>query len=170
MTDAEIIERARRHRQLAREHLALRDALGTRDADVVEQLHAYGLRPTTAPLLLDWLPVVEVAWLDGADDRERTAIRTAFERDDRATAEALTLLDHWLAKRPAEGLFLSARRALADQLAALSDDERQPRLARILDACERVGRITGGFFGAGALSALERRSIDALRAELAGAP
>ena len=167
--DAEIIERARLDRRLAQEHFALRDVLGTRDADVVEQLHAYGVRATTALVLVDWLPVVEVAWLDGADDRERTAIRTAFDADPRSSAEALSLLDHWLTRRPAEGLFVAARRALADRLGAMGDDERRHQLARLLEACERIGRTTGGFFGAGAMSALERRHIDALRTELAGA-
>lgn len=44
---------------------------------------------------IEWLPAVEVAWLDGAEEGERRAVRVHFNVDNRISAEGITVLDGW---------------------------------------------------------------------------
>ena len=163
--DAEILHRAREAERVARERAALAEALGAPDPDVCDQLHACGLRASTAALV-EWLPAVEVAWLDGADEAERHALRVHFNVDHRASAEGMALLDGWLTRRPPEELFAAGRLALKARLHALGADERESLLARILALCEATGRAAGGYFGVGSLSSDERRQITVIQGDL----
>ncbi len=163
--DAEILRRALEIERLARERVALAEALGASDLDASEHLHAYGLRASTA-VLVEWLPAVEVAWLDGADEAERHALRVLVNSDGRATAEGMALLDGWLAQRPPEELFVAGRRALKARLRVLDPDEREAVVARIVAICEATGRAAGGYFGVGSLSSDERRQISVIQSDL----
>ena len=163
--DAEILHRAREVERVAHERTALAEALGALDPDAVDQLHACGLRVSTAALV-EWLPAVEVAWLDGADEAERHALRVHFNVDNRANTEGMALLDGWLTARPPEELFIAGRRAIKARLHALGADEREALTARVLALCEATGRAAGGYFGVGSLSSDERRQITVIQGDL----
>lgn len=163
--DAEILRRARETDRVASERAELADALGAPDPDTCDQLHACGLRASTAALV-EWLPAVEVAWLDGADEGERHALRVHFNVDHRASGEGMALLDHWLTHRPSDESFAAGRQALRARLLTLGVDDREVVLARVLALCEAAGRAAGGFFGVGALSSDERRHISVIREDL----
>jgi hypothetical protein len=144
---------------------ALVAALGLGDNDVLVTLFAHGVRAETVPVI-EWLPAVDVCWVDGVDAAERHALRVQFAADDRCTPAGLALLDGWLADRPPSRLFGAARRALASRLARLDPDEKDQMLARVVARCEAAGRAGGGGFGVGALSSPERHRIADLRADL----
>ena len=156
--DAEVLRRAQ-------ERAALAEALGATDSDACGLLHAYGLRASTAALV-EWLPAVEVAWLDGADEAERHALRVHFNVDDRVSAEGMALLDGWLAVRPSDRLFDAARLVLRARLLTLGAQEREALLAQVLALCEASGRSAGGCFGVGPLSSQERGRITAIQGDL----
>lgn len=151
--------------RISRERAALAQALGAPGTDVVNQLYEHGLRVSSAGVL-DWLPAVEVAWTDGANEAERHALCTQFSADDRASDEGLALLDGWLTERPPDGLYVAGRRALRWRVQALEADERPAAVGRLVAICEAVGRAAGGAFGVGALSSGERRRIDVIRRDL----
>jgi len=159
------MSRAREARRISLEQAALADSLGVHDTEAVEQLYAHGLRASTAAVV-EWLPAADVAWLDGANEAERHAIRTQFAVDDRASDAGIALLTGWLTERPPDGLFVAARRALRSRLHALDPDARGAALARIVAVCEAAGRSAGGCFGVGALSSDERRHIAVIRRDL----
>lgn len=163
--DAENLQRAREAERAARERAALTEALGAPDPDACRQLHACGLRTSTIALV-EWLPAVEVAWLNGTDEAERHALRVHFSSDDRVSAEGMVLLDRWLTLRPPDTLFAAGRRALRARLLTLGADEREALLARVLALCEATGRASGGCFGLGALSSDERSHIAVIQADL----
>jgi hypothetical protein len=48
---------------------------------------------------------------------------------------------------------------LEDVLAALPPEQRDETRSRIRSALERVGRVSGGFWGIGAISRAERRFL-----------
>jgi len=150
---------------LGTEVAALVAALGLGDGDVVVTLYAHGLRAHTVPLV-EWLPAVDVCWLDGADVAERHALRVQYAADDRSTADGLVLIDRWLTERPSARLFEAARRALRARLAALDADARDEMLSRVVARCEAAGRAGGGGFGVGPLSGPERERIRQLRRDL----
>lgn len=144
---------------------ALVAALGLGDGDVVVTLFAHGLRAHTVPLV-EWLPAVDVCWLDGADAAERHALRVQYASDDRSTTDGLTLIDRWLTERPPVRLFEAGRRALRARLAALDGEAREEMLATVVARCEAAGRAGGGGFGVGPLSHVERDRIHQLRRDL----
>jgi len=144
---------------------ALVAALGLGDSDTVATLYAHGVRAESVPVL-EWLPAVDICWVDGADVAERHALRVQFTADDRSTPEGLALLDSWLTERPSPPLLDATSRALAARLRLLDDDQRDATLARIVALCEAAGRAAGADFGVGPLSAPERERIDELRRAL----
>ena len=163
--DAEILDRAREIERVARERAALAQALGALDADACEPLFAQGLRASTAELV-EWLPAVEVAWVDGADEAERHALRVHVTVEGRASAEGMVLLDGWLTQRPPEEFFLAGRGAIKARLGGLDADEREDVVARIVALCEATGRAAGGYFGLGSLSSNERHQITHIQRDL----
>lgn len=144
---------------------ALVAAVGLGDGDVVVTLYAHGLRAHTVPLV-EWLPAVDVCWLDGADVAERHALRVQYAADGRSTSDGLALIDRWLTERPPVRLFDAGRRALRARLAALEPDDREAMVASIVARCEAAGRAGGGAFGVGPLSLVERDRIQQLRRDL----
>jgi hypothetical protein len=164
--DEEILRRAREIGETTRERAELAKALATPDLTVAESLYAHGLRASTAALV-EWLPAVEVAWLDGADEAERHALRVHVTVDGRASTEGIALLDSWLTQRPPETLFAAGRVALRARLHALDAVDREALMARILALCEATGRAAGGYFGLGSLSSDERSHIAGIQEDLA---
>jgi hypothetical protein len=144
---------------------ALAAALGVTNTSVLRDLYAHGLRASTA-VVLEWVPAVDVCWLDGADAGERNALRVQLAADDRATVEGVALLDAWLTSRPVAEFFEAGRQAIRLRLKGLDDAAREATLDRIVAICEAAGRAGGGAFGVSALSKKERRHIEAIRRDL----
>ena len=144
---------------------ALVAAVGLGDSVIIGTLYEHGVRAETVPVL-EWLPAVDVCWLDGADVAERHALRVQYASDDRSTPEGVDLLDHWLTWRPAVSLFAAGRRALRARLALIDPVDREEVVDRIVAMCEAAGRAAGADFGVSALSAPERDRILQLRRDL----
>ncbi len=144
---------------------ALVAALGLGDSMVIGTLYEHGVRAETVPVL-EWLPAVDVCWLDGADVAERHALRVQYASDDRSTPEGVELLDRWLTTRPVVSLFAAGRRALRARLALIDPADRGDVVDRIVAMCEAAGRAAGADFGVNALSAPERDRIEQLRRDL----
>lgn len=145
---------------------ALGEALGVTNTRVLGELYEHGLRAATA-VVLEWVPAVDVCWLDGADAAERNALRVQLAADDRATVPGLALLDAWLSTRPAPEFFEAGRLAIRLRLRGLDDEDRAATVDRIVAICEAAGRAGGGQFGISALTKKERRHIDRIRHDLA---
>lgn len=151
------------------ERRMLGDALGIHDEDVVGPLYALGLRCRTT-VLLEWLPAIEVAWIDNVDVHERWELRRQFAEDPRTGTAGVALLTEWLFVRPPHEAMVAARRALRCRLESSDVVSRRQMLDRIVSRCEAVGRSSGGLFGRGALSWNERSRIDVIREALGDEP
>ena len=147
---------------------ALVAAVGLGDSAVIGALYDHGVRADMVPVL-EWLPAVDVCWLDGADAAERHALRVQFASDDRSTPAGVDLLDQWLTTRPGASLFAAGRRALRARLALIDPADREEVVDRIVAMCEAAGRAAGADFGVSALSSGERERIQQLRRDLEGA-
>lgn len=150
---------------LGPERAQLMAALDGATLDVVDRLFAHGVRVSTL-YALEWLPAVDVCWIDGADADERQALRRHFAADPRATRAGLVLIDDWLTRRPTPQLLAAAWYAISAMLAALDADGRAALMARVVAKCEAAGRAAGGV-GLQAVSAAERRRIEQVRRTLA---
>ena len=160
--DAELIARAR---AFLSERQQLGDALGLHAPDIIAPLHDAGVRADTVGLL-EWLPAIEVAWIDGVDAREREELSRQFEMTAGPDGLGVSLLNEWLYGRPPHEAMIAAKRALRHQLDHLDAEARQDALQRIAARCEVVGRLSGGWFGIGTLSNEERAHIDRVREDL----
>lgn len=170
--DAELIAQARQAREqasaesaLALEMRELADALGVHDAGSLGGLHAAGFRAGNTGLL-DWLPAIDVAWVDALDVRERHELRVQMAADPRAEARSLTLMTEFLFIPPSETLMAAAREVLRRQLAAMDPAARRTRLAALVERSAAVAVASGGVWILGAVSGEERRRIVAIRTGL----
>lgn len=148
--------------ELRLERVRLMTTLGGVSLDIVDRLYAHGIRSSHLAVL-EWLPAVDVCWLDGADEAERHALRLQYISDEHATPAGLAVLDGWLRTRPAPELVTAGRMALGSWLAALDEDERDEMVERIVGRCEAAGRAAGAEFGVGALSPAERQHIERVK-------
>lgn len=151
---------------LRHERERLMTALGGVGLDVVDRLYAHGLRSGHVAVL-EWLPAVDVCWLDGADESERHALRLQYISDDRGSDAGLAVLDGWLRSRPAPELVAAGRMALGSWLGSLDGDARDEMAERIVGRCEAVSRAAGGDFGVSAVSPVERQHIERVKRYLA---
>lgn len=168
--DAELIERARAARvqpvdeAMQEERRKLGEALGLHHLDVIVPLHAVGIRASNSNLI-EWLPAVEVAWIDSVDNSEREELQRRFS-EAHGSGDTAALLHEWLFVRPPHEAMLAAKQALRHRLESSGPETRRDLLTRIVERCEAVGRASGGFFGLGALSVNERSRIDDIRQRL----
>lgn len=172
--DAELLERARAARPqpvdpvLQEERRKLGEALGLHQLDVIVPLHTAGIRADTSDLI-EWLPAVEVAWIDSVETSERDELQRRFA-EAQMSGDAADLLREWLFVRPPHEAMLAAKRALRHRLESSGPETKRKLLTRIVERCEAVGRASGGFFGLGALSLNERARIDDIREGLGDEP
>lgn len=129
--------------------------LGVHDTWLLHTLRTYGVDQKSARLV-PWLPAIELAWIDGLTSAERRRLLQLVHLRHPALAdEAIALLTSWLSKRPAEGLFRTARRTLRSQLNALPPVERPALRARVVGPCVDIADVSGGVLGFGARSRAE---------------
>jgi hypothetical protein len=165
--DQELLEEARRAKASAEERHALAEALGITDDDLVQRLQALGFTPDTA-WLVEWLPAIQLGWLKGLTRAERDWLldRIRTQRDPIVEAAARRL-DEWVATKPDDTLFDTARQALRARLDGASPDEREALRSAVLDSARGVCAASGGVLGIGSVSAAERAALDVLANELA---
>lgn len=158
--ERELVERMRREAAQKERKEALAEASGIRDREVLDRLAALDLNGATVAAL-GLVPLVEVAWADGAiHERERAAVvRAAEEAGVTRDTAAHALLESWLNRRP-EPALLEAWKEYAAALAAdLGDEERQILRHDLLDRARAVAAAAGGFLGTGKVSAAEEAML-----------
>lgn len=139
---------------------ALAKALGVHDPNLVRVLGAFGFDPTSAELL-QWVPAIELAWLDGMTRAEHERLRRLIQqRHPALSPRAAELLKDWLRRRPSNAFFRTARRAIRAQLRSLPPEERPTVRARVLGPCVDVGEASGGIWGYRTLSTREQAWLE----------
>jgi len=122
---------------------ALGRALGVRNRALVQAVGSFGFDATCAPLV-PWIPAIELVWMLDLTAREREwVLRLVYERHGVLGPRAEVLLHEWVARRPSEVLFATARRVLCAQLATLSPAERPALRARIIGPCAALTVVSG---------------------------
>ena len=153
--------RARRGRSALRAELGRE--LDVYDGPLLEELLGLGITPETAPAF-EALPLVCVAWADGAVDPEERwrvlSVATAFGLEFGSPAHAQ--LELWLMRRPPKSVVDAWERFSL----RLSQREMDRRAMRVLEGAEEVAKAAGGLFGIGTVCASERAAIDGLREAL----
>jgi hypothetical protein len=144
------------------------EALGVRDRHLVRELAEAGFDIETARLLY-LIPVIEVAWSDGAVTRRETLEieRIAGLHGIAKGSEAHNRLREWLNHRPTDRFFQASRLGVKLML-----QDRPPLEASILRRdliwyCTRIAQASGGFPGLGTgISPEEKQILSELATEL----
>jgi hypothetical protein len=150
-----------------RKQLAERTGIG--DETLLQELQAAGYTSETV-VLVDLLPMVQVAWADGSiSTRERDVIvEKARGRAVEQGSEADRKLTAWLTERPAEEAFDTALRAMSAMLQAQSQNEREARSQDLLSSCTNIASASGGVLGFGKVSDEEQALLDRIKRALEG--
>lgn len=112
-------------------------------------------------LAMRLVPMVEVAWCDGAvEPPERAAVlNAAASLDIHPGSAAHDVLDRWLQERPDERV-VTAWKEYVRALAKLLPTETAAQIrTHMIDRCTRVATAAGGFLGLSTISPHERAKI-----------
>jgi len=135
-------------RESAQEALAV--ATGVRDRAVLDKLSRLGITSDTL-LALGLVPLVAIAWADGAlDDRERHAIvGNLGAAGIVADSPAGQLVQSWLSSPPPASMLEAWSSYTSALSAALSPSERHNLRDSVLGRARAVAEAAGGFLGFG---------------------
>jgi len=145
---------------------AIAETVGTEEVPLLDRLEQLGFTGDSARVL-DLLPLVHVAWVDGkVDRRERAAVLAVVDhRGIPKDSDACLLVESLLEERPSE-TFMAESLALVSELAASRGNDG----TKLVELCADVAEASGGLFGFGkrvddAEYALIRRIAEAFGAE-----
>jgi hypothetical protein len=133
---------------------------------VVEELRAAGFATGTVALL-DLVPLLQVAWLDGqVSARERDVIARAAGRRRLVFDSSISQLDSWLHNRPAESVLSASLHALRRMLQRLPRDARSQARRGLLDECSAVAGASRDSSRKHGIQSEEHRLVSHLATEL----
>jgi len=150
--------RAENERRESRRSLGRESGLDDESVDVLLDV---GIRADVLPVL-DWIPLVEVAWSDGEVDVAETELLLAAAEDDRIDFDhpAHRLLRSWIKQRPGPGLFDAWK--LHVSVAGRTPEQRE----QLLDRVRKVAHASGGLLGIGRVSVAEAEVLVMIEALL----
>jgi hypothetical protein len=146
--DAELIEEARKRMAAEAEHRRIAEISHIEDPEILEIIEKLGYTHETINLL-ELVPLVELAWSDGAiSPIERDQIfAVAKERAIEENTPAYERLTAWLAERPSREFFEGTWRALEAEFAGLPEIEREVRKNALIRTCKQFASATCEHFG-----------------------
>ena len=146
----------------------LRKASGMTDDSVLDKLVALGLKSNTIAAL-SLVPLIAVAWADGTiQDNERTAIlQGAHGKGLEQGTDGYDVLNHWLAKRPDDALFVAWEAYIKSLASQLNDEQNRLLKNQIVGFAKMVAGSAGGFLGIGRVSASEEKVLARIEAAFA---
>lgn len=161
--NAALLDRMRAQREKQSRVEELTRASEIRDPVVIEKLVELGL-DAASWAALSLVPLVEVAWADGAiDARERDAVLAAAADQGVAPGSpSRTLLESWLVARPQAALFAAWGEYATGLAARLGGAERAALGREIVERARKVAQSAGGMLGIASISDAEKRVIAAL--------
>ena len=165
---ARLLEEMRKKAALDERRDALREVIKGADEALLDHLLDLGVNAQTV-LALSMLPLVRVAWADGAiDAKEREALVKAVEgRGVHRGTPAHDLLGSWLEHEPDESIAAAWTKYIQGMWPSLAPHERDELRERLLRLARGVAGAAGGFLGLGSkISPAERAVLDEIETAL----
>jgi hypothetical protein len=168
--DKELIEKMRKAAAAEEARVEMGKRTGLADPELLAELETLGFTPETV-ILLPLVPILQVAWAEGGvSDAERYLIvKLARARGISEGSAADARLTEWLARRPADRVFVDAARLIR----AMLDTPGHPGISVTADdlvkQAESIASASGGMLGIiGRISAEERQILNTLAGQLKG--
>jgi hypothetical protein len=157
-----LLEKLRLELEAIEEHKHLAHVSGILDDKVLMNLVKAGVRAETLAAV-SLIPLVEVAWADGAvtDDEREAVLKGAADNGVQAGSASHQLLNHWLKDRP-DVRIIAAWKEYAGALAkTMPADAMLVVRERIVGRCRKVAEASGWLLGiAGNVSRVELAAIE----------
>lgn len=160
--DKVLLENLRLEMETFETHRQLAHVSGILDDHVLKNLVKAGVRAETLAALT-LIPLVEVAWSDGAvSAEEREAVlKGAAENGISKGSASYELLARWLAERPDVRIITSWKEYVRALAKAMPPDAIAAMRDRLIERCRRVAEAAGGFLGlTSKISKVEQAAID----------
>lgn len=157
-----------RHRALKeQESQLLSEFFYVEDAEILNNLQELGYSRDTI-FLLFLVPVIQVAWIDGAvTEKEREAIiEIARQRGMESDSPSESMLHDWLNNRPSEEFFDRTLSLIRNILETRPKVVRNIRGQTLAHYCNAVASASGGFLGFGKISAAQKELINRIAKNL----
>jgi hypothetical protein len=167
--DVELLDQMRKRAALEKERLQLAEVSHVKDQAILDALARVGFNRGNA-MLLHLVPLIEVAWIDGAVSRaERDRIvELARSRGIEEGSAADQQLSTWLDQRPSDEVFRMAVHALRAVLEGLPRTQNDAGASSLLQSCADIAAASGGLFGLTTpVSDAERKLLENLARQLA---
>ena len=129
----------------SRNRRAIADTVGSEEPPLLDRLEQLGFTGDSARVL-DLLPLIHVAWVDGkVDRRERAAVLAVVDhRGIAKDSDACLLVESLLEQRPSETFMAESLALLGELLAKRGNDGK-----KLVELCADVAEASGGIFGFG---------------------
>ena len=166
--NARLLEEMRKNAALRDRRDALRQVVKGADDALLDHLLDLGVNAETI-LAMSLLPLVRVAWADGAiDAKERAAlVKAVEERGVQPGSPGHELLKSWLEQKPGASIEAAWTKYIQGIWPSLKPEERDELRERLLRMAQGVSEAAGGFLGLGSkISAAERAVLDEVEAAL----
>jgi len=159
--DQKLIEKMRGELEAFEEKKKLAHVSGIVEERVLHNLAQAGVRAETLAAV-SLIPLVEVAWVDGAvSPEERDAVlNAAVGQGVPADSAAYEILKRWLQERPDAHILVAWKDYVIELIKLMPPDTIAEMKRNLLDRCTRVAEAAGGFLGLATISKSERAKID----------
>jgi uncharacterized tellurite resistance protein B-like protein len=145
------------------EQVKIASSVRTDDLSIAERIKKLGFDGDSARVF-DLLPLIHVAWADGAIQKEERAaiLRVLEERGVEPNSEAFRTVESLLEEPPSDAYMRQSLAILQELTGGLSG-----RAGEIVDLCIEVAAASGGFLGIGKrIGTKERQLINEIVAQL----
>lgn len=159
--DRQLMEKMRGEMESFEEKRKLSHVTGIVEEKVLQNLVQAGVKAETLAAVT-LIPLVEVAWCDGAvSPEERDAVlNAAVSQGIQAGTAPYEMLQNWLKNRP-DLQIITAWKDYVRELARIMPKESIAEMGQHLtDRCKRVAESAGGFLGLATISKHEQAKID----------
>jgi hypothetical protein len=159
--DQELLQKLRGELDSFEESKKLAHVSGIVAERVLQHLVAAGVRAETLAAV-SLIPMVEVAWSDGAvSPEERDAVLNAAAKQGiHADSASHGLLKEWLTYRP-DSHVISAWKEYVQEVSRMMPPESLAEMRKqMLDRCRKVASAAGGFLGLSTISKVEQATIE----------
>lgn len=158
-----LLDKLREETRAGSERTALAAASGINDEPTLDRLRAHGLRAETVAALT-LFPLVRIAWADGRlEEKERTALAAAAEKQGIARGSAAhALLADWAAQPPPRELEDAWLGYVRMRVSELDPAARALFASDVLGHARAIAEAAGGILGVGSISKAEREAIEQL--------
>jgi len=148
--DKKLIEQLKIMKQMKETKENLAKVSGIKNELILEKLVALNVRPETLASL-SLVPLVEVAWADGAvDEREAKAVLASAEKMGFLKGRAdYEILLNWMNHRPSDELLDAWIHYIQGLCEELSDEERSELKKDLIENARNIANASGGFLGLG---------------------